>query len=525
MTAAGDRERRNVVARVGVVVGAAEVLQRVSRRVELVVEGERPILGRVHLLQEVAVLRRDLPGAHHDERDGALLGGLGAAHHVHVQLRDDPLPRHRGAVGEPPGSQQPALFGSVGDEEDRSPGALGPGAQGAGDFQERHRARSVVVRPVGDRVQPGRTLRSKVREDRCDPLPLLRRGLVAGAVRPHGPDHRVVRDERIVFGALGHRADVIVVRRQGDVLVAQVGIAAAKHGDHVARRVSGGGVLDLERSAERRAGGSDLERRRVRAEHGRGRRRRDDDSRLPLHGRGITHAGAALREARDRPCRVEVELRNGHAARRGEAAETGRGGHSPRRTARPGRIRGHGEHHELARRRRRIDPGGRIGDLAAVDGLGDCDRARRARQDHEVRHEVEGRLPHLDGRRLRGAQGSDRHRLEEGAVLARRLEPGPRELGGHVVGRLYVAQRAGHPTAHGVVGEREQPLAKAFGRDARGAGAFGLELLAGDGCREGERDEEREACGAGHGAFRVERTEESTRTGRARTPGPTCATP
>src|SRR2546425_9814655 len=101
-------------------VRATVILQRVPRRVVLVVEGEGGPLPRVHPLQQIAELAGESPHADHLEVAGPALREVGRTpppDHVHVHFRHDGVPRDGRMVGEPRGPQQAALLRRVRDEK------------------------------------------------------------------------------------------------------------------------------------------------------------------------------------------------------------------------------------------------------------------------------------------------------------------------------------------------------------------------------------------------------------------------
>ena len=73
-------------------------------------------------------------------------------------------------------------------------------------------------------------------EDRADPRRLLRRRLVRPTVGTERTNDRVERAQRVVIDHAMREADVVVVRRDRDVLAAQRGIAARNDADDVSRQ-------------------------------------------------------------------------------------------------------------------------------------------------------------------------------------------------------------------------------------------------------------------------------------------------
>ena len=101
-----------------------------------------------------------------------------------------------------------------------------------GDLEQRDGSGSVVVRAIEDRVAARRAERPE-RVDRVRRPRLHRRRRCAALAHRH---REVRHAKRIVIHRLPRDTHVIVVRAEHHVLVAQHGIAAAHHADHVARR-------------------------------------------------------------------------------------------------------------------------------------------------------------------------------------------------------------------------------------------------------------------------------------------------
>ncbi len=283
-------------------------------------------------------------------------------------------------------------------------------------------------------------------------------------------------------------ADVIAVRAEQDVLAAKRGVAAADDADHVAR--GGRRFHDPERAAERapgRAGGEPGQRPAHEArsdaladvEVGRdgGRVARQlDPARLPEHGNVLGGR--------------RVEPDDEHGGRRGESpgdAEPVHAGPHGRAVARGREPEDDGLPRGVARGEQRggVSPPSAEHDGRTVEG------ARAA--SHVARYDLP---PHGEGTSIgdeprRGIDRApdERHGLEEGAVLPRRLETDAADLALEEGDRLLVSRRRRLAPHHRVVGEREE--------EAR-------EIGAGDGrrlCRERHRDERKrqtEAEGA-HG--------------------------
>src|SRR5258705_379929 len=105
-----EERDRNAVARIHVVIAAAVVLLRMAGGVELIIERKRLLPRLVHGLDQVAQLGREPAGP--DELQvsrppAVLVVGAAAAHHVHVQLRDDRVARPGGVTRERFGPPQP----------------------------------------------------------------------------------------------------------------------------------------------------------------------------------------------------------------------------------------------------------------------------------------------------------------------------------------------------------------------------------------------------------------------------------
>src|SRR4051794_30634605 len=128
MLATRECERRNTVPRVAEVIGAAIVLQRMSRLVVLEIEDEWHRLTRVRGVENFAELPGESLRADHLEvrRPGADVAMRkvrrgAAAHHVLIDLTDHRIERHRRVVGEPARADETVLLTRVADEENRAP--------------------------------------------------------------------------------------------------------------------------------------------------------------------------------------------------------------------------------------------------------------------------------------------------------------------------------------------------------------------------------------------------------------------
>jgi len=128
---------------------------------------------------------------------------------------------------------------------------------GRGDLEREHGATSVVVRTVEDRVEPYAVHAMQAVEHRVDLRPLLvghlTRRWVVGASNAH---HLVERTDRIVVDRRSH-TDVIVMRADCDVGVAQLRVAAADDPHDVVRRRFGGSINEASASTERQSRGPD----------------------------------------------------------------------------------------------------------------------------------------------------------------------------------------------------------------------------------------------------------------------------
>src|SRR5205814_9127720 len=85
------------------VIAAAVDVLRMAGRVEGIVEGERLALMTVHVFHRVAELARQPPRAHEREvvrPTHRKIPRLASTHHVHVELRDNRVPRHCGVLRE-----------------------------------------------------------------------------------------------------------------------------------------------------------------------------------------------------------------------------------------------------------------------------------------------------------------------------------------------------------------------------------------------------------------------------------------
>ncbi len=142
------------------------------------------------------------------------------ADHVHVDLCHDRIPWHRGVIGEPLRPQQPQLLGGMGDEQDRASRALGRAGQRAGDFQQGDRARAIVVRAFMIESRRGGCTRRRLSANGPDTELFFRCRRPIGRIGPHRPHHPVEGPQGIVIQRLRGQADVIVVRRDRDVLTA-----------------------------------------------------------------------------------------------------------------------------------------------------------------------------------------------------------------------------------------------------------------------------------------------------------------
>ncbi len=152
------------------------------------------------------------------------------------------IPRHGGVVGEIARAEQAFLLARVPHEEDRALRFPRQGRDLLGDLQRRHRARAVVVGAVVHRVGPiGRgVLDPERRERRVDLGLLLGGGLSAGVVGALGPHHVVPEANRVVVDRRVAEPQVVVVRPDGDVFGAELGIAAADDPEDVARGIAQG---------------------------------------------------------------------------------------------------------------------------------------------------------------------------------------------------------------------------------------------------------------------------------------------
>ena len=103
VAAGREKDDRNAVARILVVVAAAVVLRGMSVRVELVVEMKRRGFRLGDRLDQVAELRGQSARPDELKVSGAtalLVMRSAAADHVHIELRDDRIAWDRGMVGE-----------------------------------------------------------------------------------------------------------------------------------------------------------------------------------------------------------------------------------------------------------------------------------------------------------------------------------------------------------------------------------------------------------------------------------------
>ena len=216
-----------------------------------VVEGEAELVGLVHVLDQVAELGGQPARA--DElhvagpaaevtavlRRAGDVGRRAAADHVHVELRDDRVARHRRMVREVLGAEEARLFARVPDEEDRALRLRSAPWR----TPRRSRARSSSPsRRRRRRCRSSRHARAAVRLAQAvgqgaDARDLLVRGLdprgAVGALRPR--DHHEGL-QRVVIDRLGVEADVIVVRADGDVLALERRVGARQDRDDVATR-------------------------------------------------------------------------------------------------------------------------------------------------------------------------------------------------------------------------------------------------------------------------------------------------
>ena len=257
-------------------------------------------------------------------------------------------------------------------------------------------------------------------------------------------------------------ADVVMMRRQRDVFVAQRGIAAAQNRDHVARR-----------ERDRRAGEV------VTAAHrGAGRGARRDSSgfvaeqarrRSPAepHQRDRTRIArrigdwAALANARDL---FAAELVEGDDADRAGLAIPANE-RSDRPAIEPLRDI---EYDELSGGPAWRDEMRGVTDRPGIDDRRLLEHARWQGEagGKEVGPELEGGAAARDESRTRiHLDVPEGHRLEVGAAVARRLEPEAPKLGRHVRGGLEGAQASRFAAHHRIVSDEVEALAQVGGGD------------------------------------------------------------
>src|SRR5258705_13463882 len=148
--------------RIAVVIGAAIVLQRVTRGVVGVIKDEWHRLFRVRRFQHLAELpgypfRTDhleigrTPGPRAAARE---IGCRAPTDHVLIDFADDRVDRDRRVIGVPARAEQTGFFTGVTDEQDRATRPQVPARAGErfGDFENCDRAGAVVVGAVADGV-------------------------------------------------------------------------------------------------------------------------------------------------------------------------------------------------------------------------------------------------------------------------------------------------------------------------------------------------------------------------------------
>ena len=237
--------------------------------------------------------------------------------------------------------------------------------------------------------------------DRCCGLG----GCVVDRLAAHLPRLLVRGAHRVVVERYIACSDVIAVRADGDVLAAKLRVGAREHGDDVSRDT---GLLNqLDGSVDDLSGGAERDRIERLAEQGARGGLRDEE----VQRRGALGTRCALREreaggvdAREVLRGREIECRNRDAGGAGESAGgADADGVEVRRTGGELRV----EDDELSMRLLGGDPGGRVGEHAAVDHLGAVNAARGAATDQ--RNEVG------IGAQRSGARG-ERHALARSGV-------------------------------------------------------------------------------------------------------------
>jgi hypothetical protein len=266
-------------------------------------------------------------------------------------------------------------------------------------------------------------------------------------------------------------ADVIVVRRERDVLPTQLGIAPGNDGDHVAGEIRGRRPLGRDFPLYRLSGRARREAVQRRTEERLRRFRRDYQDRRPgrLGLRIDTHAtvGHHLTD----PNVEQIQFGKGESCRSLPTSAT-RG--NPGLDVFPAlwpwpQVK----HHQVARGRRAVDPGRRIRRVAAID------RARAgqwpaARRDPERRDEIPSRQHLHSGSFERGLVvellAHEGHLLEVSAAFTTGLQPKPLELARDVFGGLEIPDGSRLPPTHRVVGEEEEPDSQILRGDVGGGG-------------------------------------------------------
>ena len=175
-------------------------------------------------------------GTDHFEIGCAPLGQIGRVatpDHVHVDLSDDRVARDRRMIGIPRRSEQPALLSRVRNEQDRPSRSPTP-HQRAGDLEQRHRSRSIVVCAVEHGIRPGPVRRAQAVAHGLHPNRLGRCGRPHRRVGPHRTDHAIEGVGRVMIDRPARESYVIVMGAERNVFPAQHRIASRQDRDHVA---------------------------------------------------------------------------------------------------------------------------------------------------------------------------------------------------------------------------------------------------------------------------------------------------
>ena len=153
-----------------------------------------------------------------------------------------------------------------------------------GDLELEHRPAAVIVGAVVDRIQTNTVRGVQAVEQRADLRPLgvghlTRLRVVCAALA----NDRVERADRVVVNG-SPDADMIVMRADRDVAIAQLRIAAAQNADDVVRRRLGGTVDEPGVSADRRTRGTNRQLRQRPSENSLGGGSRDKNDRHRSRG-------------------------------------------------------------------------------------------------------------------------------------------------------------------------------------------------------------------------------------------------